>query len=188
MAEVQASGRTSTNSDPRVEIQRATRVVARALRLDKGAQVVSRHQERLIDDTPWSLQTTFYPMSLVERGATRLILPTDIDEGAVAYLARECDIKQVGYRDTIAVRPPEESEAWFFKLPADGSISVFEVHRIGFDQNGDRIRLTVTVYPADRNRFRVNVGNVPPKDATVQAAQDDESAPVTSGPDLQYSG
>jgi DNA-binding GntR family transcriptional regulator len=188
VAEVQAYGRTSTNSDPRVEIQRATRVVARALRLDEGAQVVSRHQERLIDDTPWSLQTTFYPMGLVERGATRLILPTDIHQGAVAYLARECDIKQVGYRDTIAVRPPDENEAWFFKLPADGSISVFEVHRIGFDQKGDRIRLTVTVYPADRNRFRVNVGNVPPKDATVQAAQDDESAPVTSGPDLQYSG
>lgn len=161
IAEVMASGRTPTDSDPTVEIQHATPSVARALRLDQGAQVVSRHQQRFIDETPWSLQTTFYPMSLVEQGATRLILPTNIEEGAVAYLSRECDLKQAGYRDTVAVRPPEAAEAWFFRLPADGRISVFEIYRVGFDENGNRIRLTITVYPADRNRFRVEVGKVP---------------------------
>jgi GntR family transcriptional regulator len=165
--EKSASGRVPTDSEPRVEIQHATRAVARALRLAKGAQVVSRHQQRFIDDTPWSLQTTFYPMSLVEQGATRLILPADIEEGAVAYIARECDLKQVGYRDTISVRPPDQDEAWFFKLPADGRVSVFEIHRIGFDNDGNRLRLTVTVYPADRNRFRINVGMVPIRDETV---------------------
>jgi GntR family transcriptional regulator len=165
-AEVAASGRTPVSSVPKVEMQQATGPVARALRLDPGAQVVSRHQQRFLDDTPWSLQTTFYPMSLVEQGATRLILPTDIEEGAVAYLARECDLKQVGYRDTVAVRPPEQDEAWFFKLPADGRISVFDIRRVGFDENGNRIRLTVTVYPADRNRFRINVGAVPPRGST----------------------
>ncbi len=161
LAEVAASGRMPTSSLPRVEIQRATRVVARALRLDDGAQVVSRHQERSLDGTPWSLQTSFYPMSLVERGATRLLLPTNIDEGAIGYLGRERGVTQVGYRDTISVRPPDENEAWFFRLPADGSISVFEIHRLGFAEDGDRIRLTITVYPADRNRFRINVGKVP---------------------------
>jgi GntR family transcriptional regulator len=187
LSEVAASGRKPDSSAPRVEIQQATPVVARALRLGKGAQVVSRHQQRFLDGTPWSLQTTFYPMSLVEQGATRLILPPDITEGAVSYLARECDIRQVGYRDSIAVRPPDENEAWFFKLPADGRVSVFEIHRIGFDENGDRIRLTITIYPADRNRFLVNVGKVPPKPAAVpvQAAG---STPVTSGPDLEQSG
>src|SRR5690348_4896766 len=115
VAEVTASGRKPTSTDPRVEIQQATSVVARAMRLEDGAQVVSRHQQRFIDGTPWSLQTTFYPMRFVEQGATRLILPTDITEGALAYLARECDLKRVGYRDTIAVRPPEENEARFFR-------------------------------------------------------------------------
>ena len=175
LAEVTASGRMPTSSEPRVEIQRATRVLAKALRLEVGAQVVSRHQQRFLDDTPWSLQTTFYPMSLVERGATRLILPTDISEGAVAYLAHDCDLKQVGYRDSISVRPPDEDEAWFFRLPADGRISVFEIHRVGFDENGDRIRLTITVYPADRNRFRVNVGEVPPRGSDEANADDIET-------------
>jgi GntR family transcriptional regulator len=174
LAEVAAHGRVPTSSRPRVEIQQATRVVARALRLEEHAQVVSRHQQRFIDDMPWSLQTTFYPMSLVQRGATRLILPTNMTEGTVAYLARECDVKQAGYRDTIAVRPPDENEAWFFRLPADGRISIFEIHRIGFDREGNRIRLTITIYPADRNRFRVNVGEVPARIRAVPAAQADK--------------
>jgi GntR family transcriptional regulator len=188
LAEVAASGRVPNDSRPRVEIQRATAVVARALRLDEGAEVVLRHQERFIDGTPWSLQTTFYPMSLVERGATRLILPTDINEGAVAYLARECDLKQVGYRDTISVRPPDENEAWFFRLPADGRVSISEIHRIGFDEEGGRIRLTITVYPADRNRFRINVGKVPPRLSAVPADQADQQKSVSGVTDLKRSG
>jgi len=164
LAEVEAAGRTPTDSATKVEIQHATGAVARALRLGEGEQVVSRHQERSLDGTPWSLQTTFYPMRLVEGGATRLILPTDIEEGAVAYLAEACDLQQVGSRDTISVRPPEPDEAWFFRLPADGRISVFEIHRVGFDRAGQRMRLTVTVYPADRNRFRVEQGEVPSRE------------------------
>lgn len=162
-AEVAASGRKPASSDPKVEIHQATGAVARALRLAEGDQVVSRHQQRFLDGTPWSLQTTFYPMRLVLEGANKLLLPTDIAEGAVQYLARECDLAQVGYRDTVSVRPPEADEAWFFRLPADGRVSVFEIHRVGFDKDGTRIRLTVTVYPADRNRFRVEVGKVPPR-------------------------
>jgi GntR family transcriptional regulator len=187
VAEVSASGRMPTDSPPRVEIQVATSVQAEELRLEQGAQVVSRHQERFIDGTPWSLQTTFYPYRLVERGATRLILPTDITEGAVTYLARDCDLKQVGFRDIISVRPPDENEAWFFRLPADGRVSVFEIHRIGFDENGGRIRLTITVYPADRNRFRVNVGQVPRRLAAVPSETAVEPG-VAPGADLKQSG
>ena len=184
IAEVAASGRRPTSSVPRVEIQEATKAVAKALRLEPDAQVVSRHQKRFIDDTPWSLQTTFYPMSLVLQGATRLIMPTDIREGALAYLATECDLSRAGYRDTISVRPPDEIEALFFKLPGAGRISVFEIHRVSFDEDGNRIQLTITVYPADRNRFRVNVGKVPPS----FAEQADESPSGTSAPELNLSG
>jgi GntR family transcriptional regulator len=148
-------------SDPRVEMQRASGSVADALDIEEGTPVVSRHQQRFIDGTPWSLQTSFYPMTLVEKGAIKLIQATSIEVGAVAYLAAEYGIKQVGYRDSIAVRVPNEAETAFFKLPADGRVSVFEIYRVGFDQEEKRIRLTVTVYPADRNRLLVQVGDVP---------------------------
>lgn len=165
VAEIRAKGRMPTLSDVRVEIQRAGADIADALRIEAGAQVVSRHQQLCIDGTPWALQTTFYPMKLVESGAIRLIQATDITEGAVTYLAQDFGIKQVGYRDSIAVRAPDENETAFFRLPADGRVQVFVIFRVGFDQDGRRFRLTVTVYPADRNRFRVNVGQVPERES-----------------------
>jgi len=167
-AESETSDREPDTRDLKVQILQATEAVAKSLRLKEGARVISRRQERFLDDMPWSLQTTFYPMSLVEQGATKLMHPEDIEDGAVRYLAREFDVTQVGYRDTIAVRPPEVAEAWFFRLPADGRISVFEIFRVGFDEAGNRIRLTVSVYPADRNRFRVEVGKVPSHDAVME--------------------
>ncbi len=83
-------------------------------------------------------------------------------------VAEQCGIKQAGYRDVIAVRAPDENEVVFFNLPADGRIPVFEIFRIGFDDTGERIRLTVTVYPADRNRFLINVGHNPARVAEEQ--------------------
>jgi len=46
-------------------------------------------------------------------------------------------------------------------LRAGGHIQVVEIHRVAFDQDGNRIRVTVTIYRADRNRFVINVGEVP---------------------------
>jgi DNA-binding GntR family transcriptional regulator len=175
IAEVARERRGSEITEPRVEIQKAEDPVAKSLRIRPGDSVVSRHQQRFIDGTPWSLQTSFYPMSLVERGAAELIQARDIAGGTVAYLAEKCGIEQAGYRDTIAVRPPDDNEARFFKLPADGRVSVFEIYRVGFDKEGNRFRLTVTVYPSDRNRLRVDVGVVPPRQFPQQA---DESTTV----------
>ncbi len=159
--EVTARLRTPTTSDPRVEIQQAADVVIEALLVEEGSAVVSRHQKRYIDGIPFSLQTSFYPMSLVERGALMLIQAPNIPRGAVAYLREALSLDQVGYRDRITVRAPEADESAFFKLPDDGRVAVFEVRRTAFDQHGQPFRLTISVYPADRNQFTVNVGNVP---------------------------
>ncbi len=180
IAEVQAGGRTTVISDPRVEVQRAGASVADALRIKEGDQVVSRHQQRFIDGTPFSLQTTFYPMSLVQRGAARLIEATDIPEGGVAYLANTLGLKQAGYRDSIMVRPPDETETSFFRLPSDGRVPVFEVYRIAFDEDDGRIRLTITIYPTDRNRLDVNVGRVARRSPMAPDRQD-QAAGTTKG-------
>jgi GntR family transcriptional regulator len=166
-AEAAASGRIATAQDLTVEIQKATRRVASALHIPEGTEVISRNQERLVDGRPWSLQTSFYPRSLLER-APRLQLPEDFEEGTVGYL-RERGIEQAGYRDTIGVRSPNPEETRFFDLPADGHIQVIEIFRVAFDQNDNRVRLTVTVYRADRNRFVINVGNAPVSDSLMEA-------------------
>ena len=38
---------------------------------------------------------------------------------------------------------------------------MFEVSRVGFDEQGRPLRLTVTVYPADRNYLAYDEGQVP---------------------------
>jgi GntR family transcriptional regulator len=77
------------------------------------------------------------------------------------YLEQTLGLKQVGYRDWITVRTADSTEATFFNLPLDGRVGVFEVFRTAFDQTGTPMRLTVTVYPTDRNQFIVNVDDVP---------------------------
>jgi GntR family transcriptional regulator len=161
LAEVTATLRKPTLSDPRVEIQQASAVIASELRLAEGSTVVSRSQRRYIDETPWSLQTSFYPMSLVERGALKLIQAVNIGEGTVAYLAAELGLRQAGYRDKIMVRAPDAVDTAFFMMPDDGRVAVFEVLRTAFDDHVRPIRVTVSVYPADRNQFEVSVGSVP---------------------------
>lgn len=163
---VTARNRKPETTTPRVEIQQAVGVIARELELEKGSAVVSRHQQRLIDGTAFSLQTSFYPMRLVEQGALRLIQAEDITTGAVRYLEEQLGIKQVGWRDKITVRPPDQNEATFFKLPEDGRVAVFEILETGFDEHSQPIRLTVSIYPTDRNQFAVTVGEVPEETGT----------------------
>jgi GntR family transcriptional regulator len=161
-----AGNRRAEDSIPRIEIHEAAGIVAAELQLLKGTQVVSRYQQRLIDGEPYSMQTTFYPMSLVNEGATQLIVAKDIENGAVRYLEQALSVTQAGWRDRITVRAPNGNEAAFFKIPEDGRIAVFETLRTGYDQGGKPLRLTVTTYPADRNQFVMNVGDVPPERIT----------------------
>lgn len=148
-------------SDPRVEILQAAGLPADELELAPGATVISRHQRRSIDDVPYSRQTTFYPMSLVENGASRLIQAKNIDGGAVRYVEKALGIKEDGWRDRITVRLPDADEMDFFGLPDDGRIAVLEIIRTGFDESGQPFRVTVTTYPADRNQFVMISGKVP---------------------------
>jgi GntR family transcriptional regulator len=100
-------------------------------------------------------------MRLVEQGAVRLIQAEDMRTGAVRYLKEALGIKQAGWRGRITVRRPDANETAFFKLPEDGRIAAFETIRTGYDESGKPLRLTVTTYPADRNQFVMNVGDVP---------------------------
>jgi GntR family transcriptional regulator len=161
LSEVNRYNRKPATGPVIVEIQEASEEIAAALKINKGAEVISRHERRFIDDTPFSMQTSYYPADFVDRGAERLRSPRNIDDGTVHYLASALGIRQVGYRDRITVRPPNPVEVDFFKLPPDGRVPMYEIKLTAFDGNAQPMRLTVTVYPTDRNQFIVNVGDVP---------------------------
>jgi GntR family transcriptional regulator len=160
-SEVLNRSRNPVVSVPRTEIVQAAGLPERELGLPANTSVISRHQQRLIDGVPYSRQTTFYPLTLVDRGASRLIRAENIEVGAVRYIESALGIKEVGWRDRITVRPPDSDEAGFFGLPDDGSIAVFEFIRTGFDDKGQPLRVTVTTFPADRNEFVLTSGSLP---------------------------
>ncbi len=162
LSEVSEANRKPSTSPVQVEIQEASDEIAASLWIAKGTEVISRHERRFIDGTPWSMQTSFYPAEFADRGAERLRSARDITEGTVKYLADTLRIRQVGYRDWITVRTPNPNEAAFFKLSPDGRVPVYEIFRTAFDGNGQPMRLTITVFPADRNQFIINIGQVPP--------------------------
>jgi GntR family transcriptional regulator len=163
--QVSQHGRKPSLSGVQVEIQAANAGVAAELGVPEGTQVVSRHQKRYIDETPWSMQTSFYPMGLALK-AGDLLQASNIEHGAVKYLADTLGLRQVGYRDWITVRAPDGNEARFFNLPEDGRVAVFEIFRTAFDQTRTPMRVTITVFPTDRNQFIVMTGDVHVPQAT----------------------
>ena len=161
LSQVRDEHREPANTVPRVEVLTASNAVARLLNIPQGSQVVSRSQDRYIDGIEWSRQTSFYLMDFIKKGANELLMAKDIDGGAVRYLADEIGVKQTGYRDWITGRLATEDEQAFFKISHNAA--VFVASRVAYDQDNTPMRLTVTIFPVDRNQLIVNVGpNVPP--------------------------
>jgi GntR family transcriptional regulator len=156
LSEVSQQRREASFGMPTVEVLSPPPEVAKRLGVEPSSPVVARHQERFIDRVPWSLQTSFYPMDFVDRGATQLLMARDISDGVVPYLAAQLGIRETGYRDWITARLPEDREQAFFAIGHDAA--VFEIYRIGFDQHKVPMRLTVSVYPFDRNQFIIEGG------------------------------
>jgi GntR family transcriptional regulator len=158
-SEVTRRGHKPEETEPRVEIHFASR--APELQLDENDQVVSRYQARYIDGKPYSLQTSFYPRRYVNEGADRLDNAGEIEQGAVAYIQQTLGIKQVGWRDEAHVRIADVQESDFFGLAAKSGAQVLETRRTAYANGGQPIRLTVTVYAADRNILAYEAGQVP---------------------------
>ncbi len=149
-------------SDPRVEVQNASLDVARELKTEQGSAVVIRHVQRFVDESPNSLQTSYYPMEFVQNGAVELLQARDIGMGATRYVQQTLGIKRSGLRDRLLVRPPNAGELAFFRLPEAGSLLVIETHRTVYADDRKPLRYTVTVYAADRNHFVIESGEVQP--------------------------
>lgn len=145
--------------DPEVQVRECPPQIASRLKITEKEFVVSRHQQRYIDEVLWSLQTSYYPMKWVEKGATGLLTPKDIGEGAVEYLSNSIALRQNSYRDQLWARQPNDREKELFNLTINHM--VIEVYRTSFAEDGTPIRVTVTVYPADRNQIVYDVGDVP---------------------------
>ena len=84
-----------------------------------------------MDKIPWSLETSYYPMSLVDQGAAELAWAEFIYPGTLPCLKKTLGLEQIGYRDRFLTGPPDESEIRFSGMPDDGRVPVIAVLRTG---------------------------------------------------------
>jgi GntR family transcriptional regulator len=152
-------GRKAAARTLEVQVLRCPEQIAERLQIECDALVVSRQQERCIDSVVWSLQTSYYPQKWVALGAGGLLEPADIGDGTVNYLAEAIGLKQVGYQDLLSARLPNDKERTLFNLSHHHT--VLEVCRTSFAEDGTPIRVTVTVFPSDRNQLAYDYGAVP---------------------------
>jgi GntR family transcriptional regulator len=184
-AEIMERGLSPSASVPRVEVLTAPVYIAERLRITEGTQVITRRQQRYIDMMPWSRQITAYPMELVQQGALELLVAQDIPGGTIAYLRRTLGLAEIGHRDNILVRGPDDNEARFFELPDDGRVPVVCVIRTGYRDSAEGpvpYRVTFTSFPADRNQFVFNTGQVPRELAEPASDQQFDGITNAAGP------
>lgn len=158
-AAVREQGREAGAGTPAVQVIKCPSQIAARLKIEENDRVVSRHQARFIDGTVWSSQTSYCPFEWVQRGAQGLLDPEDIAAGIVDYLADAIGFKQVRYRDLISARLANDRELELFNLKQNHT--VIEVYRTSFAEDETPIRVTVTVFPSDRNQLAYDYGAVP---------------------------
>jgi GntR family transcriptional regulator len=150
--QVTAELREPTVRDLKVEISEASAYISEMLQLELGEEVIIRKQQRYIDGLPWSLQMSYYPLSLAD-AAPLLIRPKDITIGTVEYLRESSGLNQFGYEDLILARPANSEEARFFRIQ-ESSVPILEQQRVGYTDERLRFRITITSYASDRNRLK----------------------------------
>ena len=155
---VRNQGRVAGAGPLEVKVLKCPPEIAKGLKIKEDDRIVSRHQERYIDGTIWSRQTSFYPLKWVNQGANGLLDPETIPAGAVKLL-ETIGLKQVRYRDVISARLPDNTEQSLFNLTHNDT--VLEVYRTSFTQDETPIRVTITVFPSDRNQIGYDIGMVP---------------------------
>lgn len=141
-----------------LKLEPASAYVAKCLGLEESASTVIRSVLRFVDDSPWSIQNTWYPMDIAEN--TRIIEPYDIDEGTTRYLD-SLGHKQVGYWDEWTTRMPTPDEAR--KLEIGPGTPVLVCYRTGYTSERP-IRVTETIFAGDRNRIVYEIGDLSARD------------------------
>ena len=137
------------------ETANAAAEIAAALNIAEGARVVVRRSQLHLDQEPWSLVASYYPMDIA--AGTPLEQAGYVEKSAGLVLA-ELGHRPAGYRDDIYARMPDPAEADFFQLATGIPLTV--VSRTAYDASRP-IRLTMYVYRADQVRLRHEMGSIP---------------------------
>jgi GntR family transcriptional regulator len=91
--------------------------------------------------------------------AQQHLVETRAGQGTLQHIADALGLRQVGYRDLILARLPDSHEQSLFNLTPNHT--VLEVYRTSFAEDETPLRVTVTIFPSDRNQVVYDIGVVP---------------------------
>lgn len=151
--EVQGQGR-QPSQDFKMVIEPATAEVAKRLKIAENDLVVARSCFRLVDDRPWSDQVSYYAMDVAQ--AAGLTAPHDIAKGTVRAMA-EAGHVEIGTVDEVSARMPTPEEARALDIAAGVPLMLY--YRTTYSETRP-LRLTKTLFPADRNTLVYELGNL----------------------------
>ena len=133
----------------------ASAEVATALHVAEGDRVVVRRSQLHLDQEPWSLVASYYPIDIASGTPLEQAGPM---EQSASLLLTQLGHRPAGYRDDVYARMPDPTEAEFFRLASVVPVTV--VSRTAYDASRP-IRLTLYVYCADQVRLRHEMGSIP---------------------------
>lgn len=131
----------------------APTAIAVALGLEPGAPVVMRLVRQHADDVPVRLVASFYPAEWAS--GTRLGERKLIRGGAAAYIEDHLGRRLADSEVELEGRNPSRAERDLLNLPT--GVTVIDVFRTFFDDQGDPVFVQTELADASRNRYRFRV-------------------------------
>jgi GntR family transcriptional regulator len=138
-----------------LSLEEANPDVAERLQIPQGSSVVVRRLVRSANDERLSIQESYYPYDLAN--GTKMMEPRIVAAGIVQELAN-LGYRQVGYRDELTAEMPSRDE--IANLNLQRGVPVLRHWRTGYSRNRP-IRVTLTLFAADRNRLVYEDGDTP---------------------------
>ncbi|MFI1557765.1 GntR family transcriptional regulator [Streptomyces globisporus] len=142
-AAITAAGRTPAQQVA-VSTGPASAEVAAWLQIAKGDSVLTRTRMRLVDDRPFQLSTSSFPLALAED----TLLEQEGDVAIPGGILRSIGHPQHHVRDEIAIRMPTPEETERLQLPVGTPVA--QHVRIGYGADCP-VRVMVTIAPGDRH-------------------------------------
>jgi GntR family transcriptional regulator len=153
-------------------VEEATAPVAERLHVPEGSVVILRRLVRWADSEPVSVQDSYYPGDIAK--GTKIEEPRSVPEGILKELAR-LGHEQTGFSDELTAGMPSPEEAGV--LEVGRGIPVITHWRTSY--SADRpIRVTRTLFAADRNRLVYEVGDTRASDNGMPAGPSAEERPA----------
>jgi GntR family transcriptional regulator len=151
--EVREAGREPSQSFT-LRMEPAIPEVCARLHVDEDQLVVLRKVIRYVDGQPWSEQDSWYPMDVAEQAG--LTVPHDLPGGTIRAMAQAGHV-EVGYVDELTARMPTPDEIRALALASGVPVVIYA--RTAWT-SARPVRVTRTVFPADRNRIVYELGDL----------------------------